>query len=398
MLKKLITAIFIGCLLSSTNVKAAKFQDNQVVNSQKNWTIHFNQDISFDDLSKQGIIVTDSNGNNVSITLTLEQDNRSIKVTPPSNGYTPGEHYKLFINNKIHTKTSKNITEPITLNFSIEPDTDNTIVTFKDKNLEKAVRNTISKPIGNLYKKDVENITTLNAVSPYSISNTNPYSITDLAGIENLTDLQQLDLGNNTALSDITLLKTLPNLRYLFLYNTKVSDLSPLENLTNLENLVLNASKVKDLTPLSYLSNLRKLSLNCTEINDISALSPLVNLKILKLNRTPITNIDPLKNLVKLQYLDLSDTSVNNITALNGLTKLSDLNLNFTKVSDLNPLSNLTNLDTLYLIETNITDVRPLEGLINLYSLNLDCTDVPYANEEELHKALPQCSIHPNFD
>ncbi|HIG0361210.1 MAG: hypothetical protein E6274_11415 [Clostridium sp.] len=39
----------------------------------------------------------------------------------------------------------------------------NKIVVFKDKNLEKAIRDTINKPTGYLLKSDVEKITELNA-------------------------------------------------------------------------------------------------------------------------------------------------------------------------------------------------------------------------------------------
>jgi len=58
------------------------------------------------------------------------------------------------------------------------------IVTFKDINLEKVVREAINKPIGLLYKSDVENITKLEA---------RRLNITDISGIENLTKLSVLD-------------------------------------------------------------------------------------------------------------------------------------------------------------------------------------------------------------
>ncbi len=87
------------------------------------------------------------------------------------------------------------------LQIKIVPDT---VVTFKDTNLEQAVRNTINKPTGTLYKNDVDHIINLNA-STYSI-------ISDISGIENLTNLENLDLDSNK-ISDISALSGLTNLK-----------------------------------------------------------------------------------------------------------------------------------------------------------------------------------------
>ena len=80
-------------------------------------------------------------------------------------------------------------------------------VTFKDANLEKAVRNSIKKPTGVLYGSDVQKITNLNL---------EVVDLVDIGGIESLTNLKTLGLGNNK-ISDITPLRGLTKLKTLFL-------------------------------------------------------------------------------------------------------------------------------------------------------------------------------------
>ncbi|MCB2300564.1 hypothetical protein [Clostridium tagluense] len=119
MLKKLVTATFISFLLLSTSAMATTLKDNQIVDSNKCWTIHFNEQFVFDDLSKQGVIIIDSKGNNSNINLSLGQDKKTIIVSAPVEGYVPGEKYKLLVNNKVHTKSNKNLKQEVVLNFSI---------------------------------------------------------------------------------------------------------------------------------------------------------------------------------------------------------------------------------------------------------------------------------------
>lgn len=121
MCKKIITIItFMFLLLISTSVKAAAFTDNQTVDSNKTWTIHFNDEVLLDELTKHDIAVTDSNGNNVNATVQLGQDNKTVIVSPPKVGYKFGEKYKLTIGTKVHNKNNNSIRNTVTLNFSIK--------------------------------------------------------------------------------------------------------------------------------------------------------------------------------------------------------------------------------------------------------------------------------------
>lgn len=113
------SAVSIFALFIAMNAKAATFTDNQVVSSNKSWTIHFNNKVSFDELTKQGISVTDEKGNKVNVTLNLGQDGSSIIVNAPEVEYEAGKKYKLTIGTQVHNNDS-NIKNSVIVNFSIK--------------------------------------------------------------------------------------------------------------------------------------------------------------------------------------------------------------------------------------------------------------------------------------
>lgn len=123
MLKKLLTVAFVSSLLFvSTNVKAATYTNNQVVDKNKDWTIHFNQAVFFDDATKNAVVVTDSKGNKVNVPLNLGSDNKSIVVGAPEAGYEAGAKYELVVGNGVHSVNGKEIKEQTKMDFSIKDD------------------------------------------------------------------------------------------------------------------------------------------------------------------------------------------------------------------------------------------------------------------------------------
>lgn len=156
------------------------------------------------------------------------------------------------------------------------------IITFADKNLEKAVRDNINKPTGDLYKSDVEKITKLRA--EYK-------NIKDISGIEYLTNLECLYLTTNS-ITDITPLKNLTNLEKLNIEFNEISDISVLQKLTKLNYLRLDANRIKDISGLKNLTKLQELGLCRNQISDISSLKGLTNLKELALSSNKISDAD----------------------------------------------------------------------------------------------------------
>ncbi|MFL0268872.1 leucine-rich repeat domain-containing protein [Candidatus Clostridium radicumherbarum] len=213
------------------------------------------------------------------------------------------------------------------------------IVTFKDKNLEQAVRNAINKPTGTIFKSDVAHITYLHLYNK---------NISDISGIENLSSLQTLDLENN-----------------------QISDISAMNGLTNLQFLNLDLNGISDISALKELTNLQDLYLDSNRISDFSALKGLINLKYLKLIDNQISDISVLKELTNLQELYLSNNEISDISALRGLT----------------------NLHQLELMNNQISDINALTGLTNLLDLGLTGNQISAVDQQKLKTALPNCEI-----
>ena len=119
--KKLIFSIMLMIFLSTAqSVQAFQIQDNQVVPSNKVWTINFTDQVGFDSLTKQSIIVTDSEGNNANVTLSLGQDGKSIIVSPPSGGYKAGDSYTLTVEKQAHSEGNVQMQQDRSIHFSIQ--------------------------------------------------------------------------------------------------------------------------------------------------------------------------------------------------------------------------------------------------------------------------------------
>ena len=239
-------------------------------------------------------------------------------------------------------------------------------ISIPDKNLEKAIRETLNKPAGNITAADMNRITRIDGVG---------YSIKNLSGIEYAKNLTYLDLGVNE-ISDISGLSGLTKLRVVHLSSNKISNISALSGLTKLETLDLSINQISDASALKGLTKLQVLHLFQNEISDISALRGLTNLIDLDLSANKIIDISALSELNTLYMLALSYNNISDINVLRKLNTLQDLALAGNKISDISALKGLTNLYALSLHYNEINDIRALSGLTKLTSLNLNTNEL----------------------
>lgn len=133
-MKKLFSFITIVFLIFSVHIKVSAFQitDNQTVDANKIWTIKFTDAVGFDDLTKQGITVTDSKGNAANITIIQGLDDKTILVNPPQGGYTLGESYALTVNTMVHSSKGKNMKKERVVHFYIKNEETTNINSYDD--------------------------------------------------------------------------------------------------------------------------------------------------------------------------------------------------------------------------------------------------------------------------
>jgi methionine-rich copper-binding protein CopC len=113
-------------------------------------------------------------------------------------------------------------------------------VSFTDKNLESAVRYSLSKSTGDITALDMLNLKQL--WIPYR-------SITNLKGLEYAKNLQIL-VANNNSIADLTPISGLTYLTQLDISNNKIVNLSPISKLTKLRILDLYGNLIVDITPV----------------------------------------------------------------------------------------------------------------------------------------------------
>ncbi|MDP6584711.1 MAG: leucine-rich repeat domain-containing protein, partial [Anaerolineales bacterium] len=192
------------------------------------------------------------------------------------------------------------------------------IVTFKDANLEQAIREALEIPTELLKKEDLAGLKELEyGVWPWESDKLlkEEEKIKDLTGLEHCTDLKTLNLRNNQ-ISDVSALANLTNLTSLWLAFNKISDASPLSNLTNLKKLWLEGNQLSDVSPLTNLTNLTKLWLYDNQLTDLGSLTNLTNLTLLHLDINKISDITPLiENTGVSGIIELKNNPLNN-TAL----------------------------------------------------------------------------------
>jgi Leucine-rich repeat (LRR) protein len=198
------------------------------------------------------------------------------------------------------------------------------------------------------------------------------WGIRDLSGIEQLTNLEELNLFLNR-IGDIGPLAGLTNLTFLELGHNQITDLTPLGSLTDLTTLFVSNNSIRDIDVLGSLTNLTRLDLmENNGIEDISALANLTNLTGLLLNRNRVRDVGPLSNLVELTTLGLFQNDIRDVRPLANLTNLTVLNLSSNNLSDIRPLVDLADLVELGLNHNNISDVSALSALTNLELLTLN--------------------------
>lgn len=151
-----------------------------------------------------------------------------------------------------------------TLSLKVSEDS---AITFKDAALEDAVRDELNKNYYSqpVYKRDILRITSLDAEG---------YGILDLTGLESFTNLEHLELQNNTSLTGANLapLQKLTQLKYLNLEDNQLEQIASLKGLINLTFLDISGNVITDFSPLKGLTRLNTLYLSGNATQDYSPL------------------------------------------------------------------------------------------------------------------------------
>ncbi|EAF9641421.1 hypothetical protein A6I69_13670 [Listeria monocytogenes] len=260
----------------------------------------------------------------------------------------------------------KKSNQPVEVGNAIEKDvkaisSDKISVIFPDAALAEVIRNTLGK-------SSVDDVVTQAELDTITQVSAQSKGVVDISGVENLTNLTNLDLKYNQISNLSPLENSTTNLTQLNLGYNQISDISPLKNLLNMVGLYLNNNQITD---ISFLPNMPKVGILHLHNNQISDLSPLMNVNLSNIGRlflgnNQISDISPLMNLTAPE-VSLDNNQISDLSPLVG-SKLSSnlvvLNLVNNEISDTSLLmdANMANLIRLYLEGNQISDISPLEN------------------------------------
>ncbi len=231
--------------------------------------------------------------------------------------------------------------------------------------------------------EDYGPIASLKNLEELDLSVTN---LKDLSFVSGLGSLKSMSLVGSLALPDLTALKDLSQLETLDIYAGGLGNPAGIEGLTQLRHLELGnestAFQMKDLSVLSGLTKLEYLRVDADGLESFHGMEQLENLKEAYFWGSSATygDVSPLGGVTQLQILRLPDRSGGNkmspysADGLSGLSGLRELTMD-SAAQSLEPLRNLTGLTKLSIGGNScpgaFQSLEPLSGLTGLQSLDV---------------------------
>ena len=189
---------------------------------------------------------------------------------------------------------------------------------------------------------------------------------TDLKGIENCINLQEISISN---CSNFGILATLQNLQIVTVYDINdINELNNLKSIPNIKSLSLYNSEIDfrkyDITQLP--TQIEKLELSNVYINDISKLinfSNLQDLGLISINSDKITGLEVINQLPNLKTLSINGiNSIKDIEFLRNNQTIENLNITYNGIRDITPISTMKSLKSINIRGNNIQNLSVLEN------------------------------------
>ncbi|WP_010297120.1 Ig-like domain-containing protein [Clostridium senegalense] len=121
MKNKFLSALILSTVIFTSKASAVNI-DAQTNDLNKIWTIKFNQEIKYDDLINDNIVIADNDGNKLSTKIVLKEGD-TLTLLPPEEGYKDGQVYKLNISENVKSKKLKGIKSPKDFTFKVDTKT-----------------------------------------------------------------------------------------------------------------------------------------------------------------------------------------------------------------------------------------------------------------------------------
>lgn len=244
--------------------------------------------------------------------------------------------------------------------------------------------------------------------------------VENLAGIEKLTNLKELEIYSDNV-SDFTPLSKLKNLESLHVTSRGTAkNIDSITSLKKLKTLSLSSMDDEDLSFIGNMTNLKELDLYYVNSSFKKSIGRLTGLKSLSLNEIDSGysyDTSFLPKLTSLESIHLFGNRID-ITGISKLKKLKSVSIWLCKFSDLSELKKCTALEELviynnqssfdinWIAGTNIKSLWISDGskggvknedkiitMKRLKYLALDFTGISKETLEKIKKELPNCEV-----
>lgn len=170
------------------------------------------------------------------------------------------------------------------------------------------------------------------------------------AAIEKMTNLEELLIAMEPAMTSLDFVAPLKQLKRLHLGGTDVIDIAALASAKQLRELMIVSTPIRDISVLKDIGkSLKWLAVHHTLVRDFSPINHCANLTVLWLSAAHLSEIPDLSRLNKLTQLTLDDNDIISVA----------------------PLQKLTRLESLAIANNRITDIAALKDLDRLFYFNL---------------------------
>jgi len=240
---------------------------------------------------------------------------------------------------------------------------------------------------------DFHSLTQLRSLTTLNLSNM-VFNNSQLENIANIPRLQDLGLSNTNTITDLTALSNASQLRAIHLWGSSSYDLTPLTGLPMLNMVAMNYSQLNnEIDVFGQISRLERLYLNGdVPYTEFETLMQSVSLTLLSHNKSNLFDNSHFQLLVahqlNLEHLDINNTQVTDLTGIEALKNLYTLVISNTQVIDIQPLIDLriaqdaavangTNYVTLNHVNANFINLTDPGQITTLQNLGVHVESTP---------------------
>jgi len=227
------------------------------------------------------------------------------------------------------------------------------------------------------------------------------YSAEILAAFQRVDEFKhvnRLSFHGCFLLRDISMVKNLPRLQRLSLFDCSMDNLDAISHLKELQDLNLGkCSSVQDLSPISSLPELRELNLKQTRFGDYSCIASLPKLQVLKLGGIypGFEEAEWIGELESLEELYLGSSKLRKLPSLAKLKRLRKLDIRrCNQLESSDPLTELSCLTHLWVGEKSPLQILDnIDSLTNLQELYLQSVPIEPDRIDEIKKQFPSLKV-----